>query len=334
VEDIIIREATLNDFENLQQFLKEYWDENFIFVHNSEYFKYYCVVDNKLLFVLGEGAKSKKIYGICGYVMTNRQEKTDLQLILLRVIENQNKLSSIDLIRYIENNINHRVLSSCGVRQNVTVLYELLGYRTGKLNHYYRLADKDEYKVAIINKKNIIPGKPGNYKLKHITSFVELSNLIDLKKYKNMVPYKDEWCIRHRYYESQIHKYKVYVIDKGNHIYDSLIVMREIEIRGTKICKIVDFVGIDEDIAGLYSFIDDMMKQNGYEYIEFYNLGISKDIMKAAGFVLRSDSDNNIIPRLFEPFVQENKDIYYFANDFDSLHMYCGDADQDRANKL
>lgn len=333
-ERVIVRKASIDDFDKIQEFLKLHWDENFIFVKYTEYFKYYSLVDDDFLFILGEGENTKKIYGVCGYLITNRLETTDLQLYLLRVIDNPNKFTSIDLIRYIENNINYRVISSCGVRPHVTVLYDFLGYRTGKLNHYYRLSDKEEYKIAIINQKRMTSGKPGTYKLKYIPSFDELKSIFNFERYREHVPYKDEWCIRHRYYDSLLHKYKVYVIDKGINKYDSLIVMREIKCNGAKICKIVDFVGYDEDIAGLNSAIGELMAQNDYEYIEFYNLGISEDYMEAAGFVLRHDDDPNIIPRLFEPFVQSNKDIYYFSNDYDNLHMYCGDSDQDRANML
>lgn len=332
MEEVVVREATINDLDRIQLFLKEYWDENFIFVHNTEYFKYYSVVDDELLFVLGEGEASKKIYGVCGYVITNRLEKKDIQIFLLRVIDNANKFTSVNLFRFMENNINYRVISSCGVRPNVTVLYDYLGYRTGRLNHYYRLADKKEYKVAVINNKNIVSGKPGYYRLKKIDTFDKLKRVFDLSMYNNCLPYKDEWCIRHRYYDSLIHKYKVYLIDKGTDIFDSLIVLREIDMRETKICKIVDFIGRDEDISGLSTYFDEMIQQNGYEYIEFYNLGIAHDIMEAAGFVLRTNDDPNIIPRLFEPFIQENKDIHYFVNDYEDIHMYCGDSDQDRAN--
>ena len=57
------------------------------------------------------------------------------------------------------------------------------------------------------------------------------------------IPYKDEQCIRHRYFESMGRHYKVYGIDKGAVIYDSIIVMRELNYNGVNICKIVDFIG-------------------------------------------------------------------------------------------
>lgn len=53
--------------------------------------------------------------------------------------------------------------------------------------------------------------------------------------------------------------------------------------------------------------------------------------MYEAGFVEVNEEDGNIIPNYFEPFVQENIDIWVDSRDDNSLFTKA-DADQDRPN--
>jgi len=112
-EPIVIRRADLDDFCRVQKFLAEYWDDgNHIFVHSSEYFKYFHVVDGRFNVYLGEGKISKTIYGICAYVICNRLQETDVQLNLLRVIKNNNSFDSLQLLDYVKKDLNCRIFSS------------------------------------------------------------------------------------------------------------------------------------------------------------------------------------------------------------------------------
>jgi len=332
-EPVVIRHADLDDFYRVQKFLAEYWDDgNHIFVRSSEYFKYFQIVDGCFNVYLGEGKISKKIYGICAYVICNRLQETDVQLNLLRVIKNNNFFDSLQLLDYMKKDLNCRIFSACGVRPKVKVIYDFQGYYTGKLDHYYRLADKEEYKIAVVKKKNIPQIEGGKYSLRSLPSFEDFKARFNTSRYRHHKPYKDDWCIEHRYYKSMARTYQVYGIDKGKDVYDSIIVLREVCHNNAKICKIVDFIGLDEDIGELSSEFQRLIDENDYEYIDFYCTGISHSIMEKAGFILRTSDDENIIPQLFEPFVQANKDIYFFTNDINGFHMYRGDSDQDRAN--
>ena len=69
----------------------------------------------------------------------------------------------------------------------------------------------------------------------------------------------------------------------------------------------------------------------GYEYIDFYLYGIEDDILRDAGFVLQDD-DVNIIPNYFEPFVQKNISLDFYADSLEEIILFKGDGDQDRPN--
>lgn len=335
-ENIIIRMAEVHEFDRVREFMAQYWDDgNHIFVKWPEYFRYFNIAHGRFNMFIGIGEKTERIYGICGFVNCNSSNTTDIQLNLLRVIDNDNGFNSLSMLDYIVKNYKYRTIASCGIRPKTKIIYQYLGYQTGTLNHYYRLNKKNEkYQIAVI-KNRIIPDiKQGKYSLKLIESFQELQELFNAEAYHHLIPYKDEQCIKHRYYDSMGRHYKVYGIDKGTVSYDSIIVMRELSYNGIKVCKIVDYIGVDEDIGEISTAIQELIDKNDYEFIDFYCIGIEHEFLEKAGFVKRKLDDENIIPRLFEPFVQENKEIHYFINTTSSkFHLYCGDSDQDRVNE-
>ncbi|HHT98053.1 MAG TPA: hypothetical protein GXZ90_09205 [Clostridiales bacterium] len=326
--------AKIQEFDNVRDFLARHWDDgNHIFVRWPEYFKYFQITHGKFNVFVGLGEKTEKIYGICAFVACNSSVTTDIQLNLLRVIDNDNGLSSLTMLDYIIKNYDFRTIAACGIRPKTEIIYQYLDYQTGILNHYYRLNNKDEYQIAVIKNKNILDIRKGKYSLNLIKDVQELQKKFHAVSYQNSIPFKDDQCIRHRYFESMGHKYKVYGINKGKLFYDSIIVMRELDYKGINICKIVDFIGIDEDIGEISTAIQELIDKNNYEFIDFYCIGISHELLEKAGFIMRKSNDENIIPRLFEPFVQENKEIHYFINTKAcKFHLYCGDSDQDRVN--
>jgi hypothetical protein len=323
-EKVVVRQANYEDLEKIRIFLSREWPLK------REYYEYFHVIDGKLMFIVGEGQSSGNLYGVCGLIITNREKETNYQLVLLMVDKNENGFNSISLIKYIVDNLESKSISSCGVRPNALVIYEMLGFKTGKMDHFYKLADKESYHVAIVNEKRIIMSQPGDKKLKHIKTFGELEKLYNFVRNKESNPYKDAWCIKHRYFDSVYHKYKVYLIEDSYNLCRSIIVMREINKDDVKICKIVDFIGDDSDIALIGDELDRLIKENNYEYMDIYSVGIAKNIMKQAGFVQRTQEDKNVIPHLFAPFIQINRDIYYFTNNPQGFHMFRGDCDQDR----
>jgi len=325
IEEVVVRQAKYEDLEKVQNFLSKEWPLN------REYYEHFHVIDGEFMFVIGEGKISKKIYGTCGLIVTNREKEKDYQLVLLLVDKNNHRFNSISMIKYIAENMQAKTISSCGVRPNALIIYELLGYETGVMDHFYKLADRERYNVAVVQEKKIIKSRSGCRKLKYVKTFDELERLYDFTQNKNANPYKDAWCIKHRYFDVPHHKYKVYIIENEGEKNRSLIVMREVQVKGNKICKIVDFIGEDSDMSYIGNELDKLMNENNYEYIDLYSVGISKEIMEQAGFVLRTNEDKNIIPQLFEPFICKNKDIYYFTSNSERFHIYRGDCDQDRA---
>lgn len=332
--NIIIRFAELNDFDRIMYFIKSNWNENHILAKNKQLMKYEHVFNKEFRYVLAEDSLSKNIYGICGFIKSNSSDKSDLWTVVWKTIKSPNVMLGIDILKFIKEKTNCRIIASCGINPNTVSIYEFLNYTTGRLNHYYRLADKNKYNVAIINEKKILPVLESKLKLKTINSFHELSSIFYLNKYEERKPYKDFEYIKHRYFEHLKYKYKIYGIDNGKDVIDSILIGREIVQNEVKVFRIVDFIGLDEDLVHVSNSMQELIEDNCYEYIDFYCHGIDHNIMTKAGFTLKDGSDNNVIPNYFEPFEQKNVDINYFTNDNEEFYMFKADGDQDRPNIL
>lgn len=329
---ISIRHAELEDQNKIIQFLKEYWKKDHIFVVCPELFEYYHVIDGKLTFVIAEDDISKKIYGLQGYIASNRSDNPDVWGAIWKTIPCPYPFLGIDIMRFIRKSINCRIFAGCGANPKTTIpLLKFLREKTGKMDHYYRIADQPSYEIAVIHQKTIIPlNNSPQYKLIKFNNIVQLKERFDIEKYKDRKPYKDIWYVNRRYFKHPINDYHVYGIDKGINRIDSILIAREQLQNGAKILRIVDFIGDDCDLAGIGCWIQNLMDEQHFEYVDCYCKGISNEIMNQAGFTLKDENDVNIIPNYFEPFVKANVDIYYNTSDDEKYYIFKADSDQDR----
>ncbi len=334
-DKVIVKNANLTDRDKIIDFIRDNWFiKDHIFTRNREFFDHCHIVDDKLCFAIGEDSITKKIYGICGYILNNKTDNPDVCTCIYRTIKSPNAMLGVDLINFIKDNTKARTFFCTGIVKNTIPIYKFLGYKTGKLQHYYKLGKKSDFKVAFINHAEFITPKEGQRVLKRMDTFEELKKVFKFDDYKHVRPYKDEWCVEYRYYKNIGYEYDVYGIFNENNECNAFIVFREIEQNGVKVAKIIDYVGDDKELSFCGEAIDNLIKEKDYEYVDFYEHGIDDEIMNDAGFVLLTDDDENIIPHYFEPFEQKNIDIYYFTDNDDNFHAFRTDAGQDRPNNI
>lgn len=336
-EEIIIRFAKINDIDKIIMFIKEYWKEDHIFVKDRSFFKYTYVTSNERVnFVLGIGAISGKIYGIRGFICSNLNDNPDAWGAIWRKAPYAPKGFGRKLQLYLIENLKPRILAGVGLSKEGLRAREKLNEQMGRLNHYYRLANKDEYRIAVVKNKSIPKVLTElNYTLIEIQTMDRLREVFDCTLYSERRFYKDDWYIERRYFMYPYYKYRLFGICKENaNRFDSILITRDVEHNNSKILRIVDFIGIDQDLEGIYHAIDQLINKNGYEYVDFYQHGISDNIMKSMGMTLRSENDVNIIPNYFEPFFKKNIEIDFSATDITNLYVFKGDSDQDRPNKV
>lgn len=335
LEEVIIRPAEIEDEDRIIEFLREHWIiKNHVFTRRRDLFENCHLIDGRITYLLAEGKDTGTLYGIYGYSYNNADfTKPDISAVIFQTLKSPNPSLGIEMVLELQKITNCRVLFCPGIVKKTRGLYQYLGYQTGTMKHYYRLNDLAEYKIAVVNNKNIIfKEETEPFTLKRMSSLEKIKEKFKFSDYKHIVPYRDAWSVEHRYFKNIGYQYIIYGIFDLTDTCRALVVGREIECIGSRVFKIVDFIGEDTAFGHCYQGIDSLLKENEYEYIDFYEVGIKDSIMADAGFTLRDPADTNIIPNYFEPFEQRNVDIYYFTTVTENFHTFRTDSGQDRPN--
>ena len=325
---IELRMATSRDIKKIIDFIRDHWHEKHIFVRWPALFSYcHHIYTDSVNYALA--MENDTIYGVCGYIASNRTASPDVWVALWKVIPSGSPSLGLELLEYVREKTNCRIFCCCGINKKVMKLYQFFGYHTGTLEHYYRLADRNTYHIALVKSRNILPATASAASLIPLKADELRSRL---NQTTNQKPYKDMEYIQWRYYNHISYQYQVYGIDNGLPGLDSVLITREVSANGEKALRVVDFIGIKEDLLLISSELQLLLERSGYEYMDFYLWGIPENILNSAGFIKRTSDDPNIIPNYFEPFTQENIDIHFFSNELDGFTMFKADGDQDRPN--
>lgn len=334
-KDYVLKVASKNDIDDIMRFIKQEWNANHILALNKSFFEYeYLNEDGTVNFVIAVHKETKEIDAIHAFYKLN-EENNDFFGGLWKSKTGKVPMLGIVLKNFLYNLYEFRSFSAVGSNPKTTIpIQQYFKFKTGKLNHYYLLNDKKDFKIAIIkqpqmNKKALFNG----YHLTLVNSFEELLGLVDFVKNQTIIPYKSPKYINNRYFKHPIYQYDVYLIKHDSIQTNAYLIIREVEANGSKIGRIVDYIGHQKYIKFIGNSLRLLLDEKDYEYIDFYNLGIDKELLFEAGFSLRTSEDGNIIPNYFEPLVQQNVEIYYHVAT-EGCRICKADSDQDRPNRI
>ena len=331
--EISIRFAVHNDVDKIMKAINDHWDANHILAHNKDFFLYiFCGDGNQINMVIGEERSTGEIFGFLGFVKYNSSDCPDIALILWKAVDGKDAILGVKLLFFLVKNVRHELISTVGTNPKTALpIYKSLKYNVGRLEHYYRISDKKEYKIAKIADKHILPIADDSWDILRFPDFETFKSKIDDSKLCEMYPHKDKYYFNHRFFAHPIFHYMVYAItSKDIDTIPAFFVCREVEKFGAKILRIIDYIGKESYFSFLASPLQKLMDMNNYEYMDCYCCGMFEKTMNDAGFVLRGENDPNVIPNYFEPFLSQNGDIYYFSNKTDNFRAFKGDADQDQ----
>lgn len=324
-----IRQARYDEIPEIMDFIDNYWKKGHILAKNRELFEYEYVPDGKVNFYIAKNKETQEIESLQGFIYTSESEsKKDIWGSISKTRNDHPNMPFLcrELTVRICEDLNIRYELGVGVNKKTALaLAELDGYYSHKMNHYYRLSDREEYKIAEIKNKILKPKDKSiqQYSPQKVNSIEELKKQYDFSIAENSIPYKDEWYINRRYFKYPFYDYSVYVIR------DAFFVTREQKLNDEKILRIVDYIGNQSSFGELYDYFSNKLTE--YEYIDFYNFGFKDEHLKEAGFINKEETPENIIPNYFSPFVKENIDIYVHSQAENTLY-FKGDSDQDRPN--
>lgn len=333
MENIVIRNARMDEVERIMLFLKEHWGKDHILANNKDLMLYEHAWMEKFTYVLAEEESTGQIYGVCGYLPYSVEENTDMGAGIWKVIPSPFFMLGSQILKYVQEHNGCEMLACCGTNAKTKGHRKLIGHFNGKLRHFYRLNSQvKDFKIAVINvRKEETKGSDAEYRFLEYKK--EDLKRLNLLKWKKIKPYRDYAYLEHRYFHHPKYQYRVLGVQTEKGI-AGLVVGREIECNERKIFRVIDYLGEEEGLAGTYAAWEELLVQGQYEYIDFYQFGLSEKVMAEAGFVERTEEDENIIPNYFEPFEQRNVEINISTNWKEPFRMFKGDADQDRPNRM
>ena len=319
-----IRRIPLDEKQLVVDFLNAHWGSNHPLVNNETLFSYYYADgDMTNFYILEDGGE---IAAVCGYIKCSHEENSDIWISIWCAKKGKNGLG-LALMGAMKELTGAKVMSCNNIRENTMPFYTFLGYHPDKMDHFYRLADREEYKMAVVNHKTI----PESNKTVGV-QLVEMKNIEDVKQHflipADMKPQKDYWYINKRYFEYPHYEYKVYLL-YSNKPPVRLVIFRVNESEEGYVLRLVDYIGKKEDFHLLSGYIDKLMVEFDCEYCDMYCWGVNGC---DAGFVLRDENDTNIIPNYLNTLWQKNIDYFFFTSDPDDFMMFKADGDQDRKN--
>lgn len=337
-----IRLAKIQDIDNIMNFIGTYWCKNHIMSEDKKLFQYEYEDNGNINFILAIDKHTNLIEAIFGFIRcshTNDNSKKDIWGSMWKVNDSHDNipLLGIELAKRVFSLTGCRMHIGNGANPNTTIPLRKLyfGDKTVKMKQYYYLnPNRNDYKIAIINQNPLSSPLKKDFS----TKLVEFFCLSDLKKCfdverVNALPYKDNWYIDKRYFHHLYYHYHIYGLSSVSNHVKAIMVTREVKCNGSKILRIVDYIGEHDLFSGLSEEFYTLLTNNNYEYIDFYTYGFKEESILKAGFSLRTEEDKNIIPNYFEPFLQENIDIWAHYK-LDGTLFFKADGDQDRPNKI
>jgi hypothetical protein len=338
-----IRLARRSDIDDIMRFIDEHWRKGHIMARDRRLFEYEYVdgEDDHVNFVLAIDRKSRSIEGIFGYLhcsQTADPGKKDIWGSMWKVVDEHDNIPflGVELARRVVALTGCRMQIGTGANPNTTVPLRRMffGDKVARMKHYYYLNPGiEDYRIAVIrNRDHARFGGAGSK-----TALVEFNSINEVKQHFDIdsveaVPYKDGWYINKRYFNHPYYRYTVYGLQDEHGKTGALMMARAVECNGSKVLRIVDYIGDQRRFAGLGKAFEAILKENRYEYIDFYAHGFHEPYILDAGFTLRTDDDPNIIPNYFEPFLRENVDIWVHYK-LDGTLFFKADGDQDRPNQ-
>lgn len=335
-----IRLAKPSEIDEVMDFIDTHWKKGHIMAHDRRLFEYEFLDGDHVNVMVAIDKNTQTIEAFCGFLLcshTSDSSKKDIWGSFWKVNNSMQNMTflGVELIKRLLAISGCRSHLGIGINPNTTLPIRKIAFheKTARMSHFYCLNPAvADYKIAVVNERH----SHASNSARHSTPFVEFFSIdeiracFDIEKL-DAYPYKDFWYINKRFFMHPYYKYMVYGLKNVNQEVAALLVMREVTQSDRKVLRIVDYIGEQELFAGTHPLFDLLMRQNMYEYIDFYTFGFNPQYILDAGFVEKDDSDTNIIPNYFEPFLQQNVDIWVRYSD--DRTVFCkADGDQDRPN--
>ncbi len=327
---ITIRRAEIKDIPTIMQFLEDHWLHGYVLAHDREFFDWQFVHDGKVNIWIGIDDETGKLYAMQCMIFYRDVPTPDVSGSVWIAIKSPNPMLAFDVQDSMWNEMLPRDTFSPGLRPDAVKAMRLLGYPVIPMEHYYRLADRDNYKIAVIKEKLIPDVSDTGYALFPCNSLEEMQTVIPEEILISYAPSKDYKYIKWRYFDHPLFHYDLWTISNADGQAEGILITREEHANDSVSCKIVDFYGASALLGKITYALDRLLSDRGYEFADIYSYGVPTEIYENGGLIKCDSSSANIITNFFQPYTPINSDIMLVPPGVPNARIFRGDSDQDK----
>ncbi|MEA5050592.1 MAG: hypothetical protein VB021_03865 [Oscillospiraceae bacterium] len=324
-----IERLTEAELPAFRDFCAVNWGERHPLIHDAAMFDYYFRRGGQINF-LRAADDTGGILSVAGFLCANSLPQPDVWLSYILTKKGAPLNLGFHMLETLRAVTDCRSFGVNNIRPKTRGLYEFLGYRTGRMEHWYRLnPEKTAYALCRAPHREIPAVRADGVTLTRL----DKRGLDDFafEDYAELRPYKDRGYVERRFFDNPWIRYDVCAAAADGGIF-ALAVFRELESGGHRVLRLVDFIGAREDLGRLGGAVDRRMRERCADFADVYAYGLNPAIPAAAGFVLRAENDENIIPDYLTPPLFENVDFWAVGESAQDYVLFRADGDQDRPN--
>lgn len=332
-----IRFAQLDEYDSLHDFMSKYWGENHILTKSKALFDFQHKGIDKYNIVVGYNKTTNEIDGIWSLIPVSTYDQLlncegDYWGAILKVrddVDNKEiKRLPFKLLSFIIKLPGFNTIGFSGLGSKGQPFVNPLCNVHGVLNQYYIA---NPYKDFVIG-KNLL--KKDFVASDFSVKTIKIGDL-DWAPQNCYTPKKTVKFLINRFEKHPVYKYGFWGVFKNDDL-KAVLVYRVVDVKGKgRVIRIVDVLGMLEEIGDVgYEFVK-ILKEFDAEYIDCLNFGIATSVFTRMGFEqLDNSKDSIIVPNYFEPFEQCNVQVHFAFISKSPYVIFRADADQDRPSVL
>ena len=328
-----IYQANYSEKKKILKFIKIHWKKNHVLLKSDELFNYYYREKKKLNFIIARD--DLNVVGLLGYIKNKKYNFINNSLVWTSILKalDDYPLLGVKLVQKLVDKFKKSDIGCMGnnvVSQN---LFKLIGFDTGKLNHYYLINNNiNHFRIIKFKNKKKLTKKPLELKVDY--KFLNKDNISQIKNYH--IQDKNYKFILNKYILNKFYNYKVIIILNKNNKIQNLFVFRIVRKNKSSCIRVVDYLGKFVDFKKNIFVFNELLIKYKSEYIDFYtSIKISKKLLK---HINKNNYNKDIVvPNYFEPYIKSNTLIRYgvfYRSKKEKYNLFKGEGDAERPSEI
>ena len=331
-----IRKVKKEEYQMLVDFLREYWKRDHTLIKSKQLMDFQHLDGDTYNFyaAIEEG----EIYAVNGFIKTSSYDESLIEeddiwgaIWKSRADVHKGELG-LWLKEAMSENEKRSSMGGIGLSDMAYKINKKTGSNMGYLHQYYvanrMITDFAIGKELKVDKK--IHPKAIGWRIEQNIRLLNIQEPCNTYR-----PRKTKTYFENRYLYHPVYKYIFWGIYHNEDLV-SVWSVRRITVNGNSVFRVIDVLGRIDVLPDLTENLQQILKEESCEYIDFLNYGIKSEVFEKIGFTeLDLDQDSIVVPTYFEPFERRNVKIRLsYRAKYDEYVVFKGDADQDRPNIL